>query len=104
MPVYEFINPNTNELSQHLLTVEGRDSEVFEDGVKLKRLTVPSRIFVSNNPTSPLDFTAHALRGYKEREEQGKLKKRHGSFTPEQVKRIWAQPPVKPKLQKLQNV
>lgn len=85
MPLYEFTNDEHGIAVDLPFPVEGRPDEIV-----LKRRTVPSRVSVKAFASAPTDNPAdRVLSGYKALEDSGRLG--FSEFTPDQIKRAWAQ-------------
>lgn len=90
MPVYEFLNPKTNEVKEYFLPLRLRNKEIYEGKTKMKRITAPSSLFISHNTPSPIDVKTSVMKGYRKLELEGKLQKRNGSFSANAIKKIWS--------------
>ena len=89
MPIYQYENPVTGKTVERIVSVEHRDDPIDENGVRLRRITAPQRLFVARGIPSPIDMKSNILKGYKRREEKQHLRRR-GSYDAKTLKAAWA--------------
>jgi len=88
MPIFEFTDGQGYVTDIYLPTGQIVD-EIEEDGRKLSRVRVPSRISTPRIVQSEYQAD-RVLKGYRALEDAGKLRK--SEFTPAQVKAAWEMP------------
>lgn len=88
MPIFEFTD-GAGFVTDIYLPLGKIVDEIEEDGRKLKRVRVPSRISTPRIVQSEHQ-ASQVLKGYRALEDAGKLPK--SEFTPDQVKAAWEMP------------